>query len=832
MDNKTKKILVFSEDEELSISLKRYIRYSLNKEMDFITPSKKPLDNITKDYCLLILDLTSSGDDNEEKFMEYLTGSNVEKIPITLIFSPEPAITNFQNYLGKSSILLFTEIFYEYYRIVFVPGKITEHIKESIQSNFSFPNPFQNLEGRCENIKKTFFKKPPKKDLKDIFVEAGMLIYEETRSKAKIPFRHGKESELLQDKKNQMWFYYLLLASLFTAKRLPQPLKILWIENNPERNLESINSCLPLYINCNSIKEIMKQFCNLFNFEIDILEAGFKETYYALLKYRESIEEARITVSSLKDAQNSLISLKNIEKYSLILVDIFLGEDVDVNGVDFIRMFTNLFPHIPTFILSVCDDYEVVSDAIRSGADYYILKNDILSLPLAYFLFIRNLGRVIEFINNDTLKKSIIGNIRYWTFKKNFLWFGDKCYHMVEHAYQHTLEDWIIANIILGPLLQNKYLSVSDDMLYSFLMAIWLHDIGHKGNGKYGEPYQIRDNHGYISAEFILKYPHLLGIDDSDQYYKDLYRSKKRTNSAVKVLYQRIKKKKNISITEMIALFTLYHKSNCPITEKEFKKINSQERFVPLEYFEKGEPQAIMTLEKIVKVLEDQAIQRHLLILAFLFRLIDSLDISHSRVGDVTEEAFKKIVIENDRLYITKKLKKERKKMAIDGSWKSLVQKSKVIEVLKEDVIDRKESGKNLSFGKLKKSFSYANDSLNFKKLENFASFIALQPDHFDLHSSIEKLKIEFDGRFIIYVFLNKPKQTLQKKKIKERGWKEETLWDRIAGNKHKKISSYFFREWESGWEILENILRDIPEIRLVPLNGIPEKAWINREVS
>ena len=62
---------------------------------------------------------------------------------------------------------------------------------------------------------------------------------------------------------------------------------------------------------------------------------------------------------------------------------------------------------------------------------------------------------------------------------KDFLWYGDKCYHMINHSYEHIIDNWKLTNQLFPVI--NK-LSISDNDLYSFCMAMWLHDIGHKGN--------------------------------------------------------------------------------------------------------------------------------------------------------------------------------------------------------------------------------------------------------------------------------------------------------------------------------------------------------------
>jgi CheY-like chemotaxis protein len=534
-------------------------------------------------------------------------------------------------------------------------------------------------------------------------------------------------------------------------------------------------------------------------------------------------------VRSLKDnASKKEIKLQEINDYSLILVDIFLeeGSERKVSGLDFIRAFTNFFPHIPAFILSVCDDYEVIADAVKGGADFYILKSDIFSMPFAYFLYLRKLSKVTDFIKKEEFKKSLIGNIRYWNFKRNLLWFGDKCYHMIEHSYQHTKDDWEIANELLYPLLKEGRLKkISDETLYAFLMAIWLHDIGHKGSKKYGEPYQIRDNHGYIGAELIVRYPSLFRICDSDWWYKNCDFTQPETGSLVEVLLERTEKTQKLSILEKIALFTLYHKSNCPITNEEYNKIVDEKKFIPDEYFQYNERKRnnIITLKRIVSNLKEEPDRDLIIPLAFLFRFIDALDIRVTRVGDVTEELMKKTVIENDKIYLYEKLKHEARSISPDPTQELLY-----VKALANDIIEKIERGESVNFDELKGYLSSPEDFKNYIMLVNHVGFIALQPDHFNLHSAVEKLEIEFIDKFNIRVYLNKTFKELENWAVRERGRTTQTVKDRLVGNKERGTTSYFYSEIRNGWEYLKQLFGEIPEITIIDAQGDKEKSiWL-----
>lgn len=56
----------------------------------------------------------------------------------------------------------------------------------------------------------------------------------------------------------------------------------------------------------------------------------------------------------------------------LLLVDISLK---DMNGLDLTRLLRGQYPSLKVLVLSMYDNYEYVSESVRSGASGYVLKN-------------------------------------------------------------------------------------------------------------------------------------------------------------------------------------------------------------------------------------------------------------------------------------------------------------------------------------------------------------------------------------------------------------------------------------------------------------------------
>lgn len=811
MENNKIKISLFPknpEDTEVLKSLERYARY------------------VGLQPYVQVLDLSG---EQPEGFFDHI--AREDTLPLILVLNPERSLNDYIRYAPTNARWLCTliDIFHHRYAVLCFPFEING-LKAHLSTRTVNVNPFKlkELKEKAKKIKGLLKFKAAQNTQKQptkgwLWSELGEWISEEERRKKKWPGTHGRENDPPEKFKPEMWFYHLLLAHLF-QKRDNRKLKILWIDNNPERKLDAIDSRLPGLLNkagCGeNLKKLIKKICEVWGCEIDLIDGKdeqFDAIYERLARYSQQESEkafARVVPLNNSSRETREIKFKDLQNYSLILVDIFLGAERH-DGVKFVQAFTRSFPQIPAFILSVCDDYEVISEALKGGADFYILKSEVLVLPFAYYLYIRKLGRVLEFINSEQLRRSLIGNVRYWNFKRNFLWFGDKCYHMVDHSFRHSHNDWVIANEILYHIFRERGVpGVSDEFLYSFLMAIWLHDIGHKGNRKYGEPYQIRDNHGYLAAELIVKYPELLGICDDDGYYRELDFGQEGVGSILEVMLDR-KRRGGLSITERIALFALFHKSNCPITREEYNSISSKNPFaIPVEYFQGGERkrERALTLERIVEALPERAKEDRewLIPFAFLLRFIDGLDIHTSRVGDQSEERLRRVVVENDKRYVFEKLKKAAKSLAPDPASELLW-----VTNLAQNVIGKIEAGEEVSFDELSRFLSSAQEWEDYIMLVNYASFVALQPGHFKLHSAVEEIKIGFRDRLAIEIFLCKTKAELEREEILERGRPRETVWERIKGNREKGINSYFVREMALGWRHLRKLLEEPPLIIL-----------------
>ncbi len=604
---------------------------------------------------------------------------------------------------------------------------------------------------------------------------------------------------------------------------LKKPVKLLVIDNKPDRFMADIDSRLDGLFKGNiALSDVLAAMTPIIHtfYKTD----GFLELY-------ENVKADGNKCEVFVNSPDGSAQKSKLEEFDFILVDMCL-EDKHFDGLDFIKLLANKAPAIPVFMMSVSDDIRTVHSAFQEGGEYYIFKSQILSLPLIYWAYMDDIGSLCQALVDDAERKSIIGNIRYWKFKKDFLWFGDKCYHMINHSYEHTLHDWQNLSRIVSPLMEefNKKegYAVAEQWLYPLCMAAWLHDIGHKGNERYGAPFQIRDAHGYISAEYVLKHPKLLGIvednGDVDDYYNNVRFHPGTPGSAMEILYYRRKGKKELSNAEKIALICAFHSSNAPLDVGEYNRLLSKKsKRIPRDFYLEGIESAktILTAEKILAEIYEANPKEvnAILSLIALFRVVDALDIHQSRVGDNTEKDFKIRVMDNDKECEFGNIEREVRILA-DVYCKDPAQKALFIQRYYEDLKGDIEQGKVIDFKSLEKLISDDKQSEfeNYLMRTYYTSFISVQHTHFDLHGAISELLVDYLGNssFRFTLLTNRDVKWLKDNKVKERGKDEQSVFDRLIGME----SCYIKKELDEAANYIRHVVNKV-DIVLVNNSGV-----------
>ena len=204
-----------------------------------------------------------------------------------------------------------------------------------------------------------------------------------------------------------------------------------------------------------------------------------------------------------------------------------------------------------------------------------------------------------------------------------YLWIGDKVPEMAEHAQYHHTNLFEIAETILLPILENDNNFLTPEELFVLLCTIYFHDCGHVLDSLSEKPLlpmQIRDYH------------HILGyerIKDQEWRKKLIENGLKWTDNDAEKLWD--------DYLKVIAKIGLYHRKKMPLQEEEspyFCPIN-EEKYHPLKSLPLKFEGNIFSPDKAV-------------LIASLFRIIDSLDTQFPRLGTEEEIRMKAAVVLND----------------------------------------------------------------------------------------------------------------------------------------------------------------------------------------
>jgi CheY-like chemotaxis protein len=811
-------------------------------------------ENINDTSKLVILDLHSQ--DIVNTYSKDLRNPNKDSIPFTIIIGIEDKLEDYDKLFLEGaddlleSIRLLTHAcgkkYYQYFCLPFQLEHLIDFLKRKIKDNpETLENPFKRIP-EVQDLQEAF---TGSSGSDGFFNEAGKFAIPEYRKKKRLEGFHEKKNI---DHLLAMQFYDLAIAHAKYKSQAPKEFNVLLIENKPDREIEELSPCLIESTdgptgNQNdhpakgpSLKFCLKKIEGLFgDYKFWIYKKDFsflKDKLDSILDDKENKQnkqkvEVEISkrVKLINDDSNKTEHEKSdldFENIDLILIDIFLDKKAKLSGIDFLTRFTLLYPEIPAFIMSGSEDTEVIGETIKGNADYYILKKHIFSLPFLFYEYIDGLGRLISYINCPKLKRNLIGNIRYWRFKKDLLWFGDKCYHMINHSYNHVEDDWRIANQVFPPIIDYLEIKakdleekITDEDIYVFSMTVWLHDIGHKGNEHYGEPHEIRDLHGLISAEIFMKHPESYGIFGYNGSKVSPYRWANfgTPKTTIELIMERISnfeatshflegkdlkdKLNKMALLEKISLMSIYHKSNFPMDDEDVINFKKKGKRIPAEcYWSKNKETLPIHLKSISSLFGDQK----LLKLMALFRFVDGLDINQNRVGDKTEESVKKLTIIRDIRYQMHKLKDEVIRIG-DIHLKQKGLERRFFALFYEDIVDQIYKDQYIS-DELKKEQRQFLDTVgvelpldNYKMLTEYIEFISVQDGHFGLHNSIEKLGIKTllpksgsneEVAFEIKYMSRKNEDTLDNKdnvEVKERGQKEgRSIRDHLLGEREK----------------------------------------------
>ncbi|MCX8069889.1 MAG: response regulator, partial [Thermodesulfovibrionales bacterium] len=253
----------------------------------------------------------------------------------------------------------------------------------------------------------------------------------------------------------------------------------------------------------NMTKNPIKVHCILVDDDINQLQEFIEKVPNDIKALNKNFSFEFRRYDNTKDIANNIDECRKIVNNYLANKDIFPIILIDLNlkgsnkegfhlGELFFRLVRNEWPQIPIFALTRYRDINTILRMGQLGANGYIYKPSIGLLPLYLGLFLKEkIGEhVLEFLQYiDPEKKHInmmLQHITAWTNMPHVLWYGDKVPIMVEHGITHASNLWSLFNSLLSVIDYKKdFLNLTKSNALAFMMSLWLHDIGHKGNEQY-----------------------------------------------------------------------------------------------------------------------------------------------------------------------------------------------------------------------------------------------------------------------------------------------------------------------------------------------------------
>jgi len=294
----------------------------------------------------------------------------------------------------------------------------------------------------------------------------------------------------------------------------------------------------------------------------------------------------------------------------LVLQDIMLGENADTfTGLNLVHNYQELCPQALVFIITGMDvESLAVSGKIDWGhVDAVIPKRRLETLWWEYErCFKEKIGRMfwpdwigeeIDDENPDQTRidtradlRHLFASLRRWRREPAILGHGQAVAEMVDHADRHCSCLWKLADDVVGEYLDNAPSKTSfpiEDRMY-LAMAIWLHDLGHRGDEYHDDSGSVRMYHAGISERLILSDPEafeldwLLGKCKMEKCRSIDAKSRQKREEASK---RRLKECRNhtpsadenaVCPLRVVGLLCRHHQSNSPLTKDAIKGIQQK----------------------------------------------------------------------------------------------------------------------------------------------------------------------------------------------------------------------------------------------------------------
>ncbi len=209
------------------------------------------------------------------------------------------------------------------------------------------------------------------------------------------------------------------------------------------------------------------------------------------------------------------------DRLDLVLQDIVLDDrGMGGDGLALTPFYFDACPQALVFVLTSLDVESLVGsgDVNWRFVDCIISKTALATLWYEYQrCFCERFGRMFWFdwvselcVSDRKLLRGLFGSLRRWQIEPDILWHGQNLPEMIDHADRHIRALWQLANKVIGTLLENGGGSANVLSLrrrVAFAVAIWMHDVGHRGDEYIADSMDIRASHAGISERLLLRNP-------------------------------------------------------------------------------------------------------------------------------------------------------------------------------------------------------------------------------------------------------------------------------------------------------------------------------------
>lgn len=267
----------------------------------------------------------------------------------------------------------------------------------------------------------------------------------------------------------------------------------------------------------------------------------------------------------------------------LILQDIVLDElNSELGGLDLAPHYFEACPQALVFLLTSLDVESLVGsgDVNWRYVDCIVSKDALQTLWYEYHrcfqerfgrMFWSDWGKAGE--RERSLLRNLYGSLRKWQIEPDILWHGQTLPEMIDHANRHITALWRLVNGFIATLVER---GGGDDPILdlqhrvALALAVWMHDVGHRGDQYVAGSMDIRASHAGISERLLLRNPEAYGLGWMlDEEWMPIDGCRRQGSRRLECRNEAgCENGGSLCLLREVGLLCRHHQSNAPLDEK------------------------------------------------------------------------------------------------------------------------------------------------------------------------------------------------------------------------------------------------------------------------